>query len=138
MVVSIDSVYSVSVPSLSLSFAKNKENSCHSDSSGDSYITTLEAFQMQAHISQLLIAQSRIICVQIANKLSSPCIPSVMAEANIQLLMTADSITVNASMFEGVLTKKTFEGPDCYLKLVDFLKQSFFANQVIHVVIVVN
>jgi hypothetical protein len=93
---------------------------------------------MQAHISQLLFAQSRIICVQIANKLSSPSIPSVMAEANIQLLMTADSITVNASMFEGVLTKKTFEGPDCYLKLVDFLKQSFFANQVIHAVIVVN
>jgi hypothetical protein len=52
--------------------------------------------------------------------------------------MTADSITLNASMFEGVLTKKTFEGPDCYLKLVDFLKQSFFANQVIHAVIVVN
>ena len=61
-----------------------------------------------------------------------------MAEANIQLLMTADSITLNASMFEGVLTKKTFEGPDCYLKLVDFLKQSFFANQAIYAVIVVN
>jgi hypothetical protein len=62
-----------------------------------------------------------------------------MAEPNIQLLLTADSITVNASMFEGVLTKKTFEGPDCYLKLVDFLKQqSSFANQVIHAVIVVN
>jgi hypothetical protein len=41
-------------------------------------------------------------------------------------------------MFEGVLTKKTFEGPDCYLKLVDFLKQSSFTNQVIHAVIVVS
>jgi hypothetical protein len=61
-----------------------------------------------------------------------------MAEANIQLLMTADSITVNASMFEGVLTKKTFEGPDCYLKLVDFLKQPLFNNLVIHAVIVVS
>jgi hypothetical protein len=65
---------------------------------------------MQAHISQLFFTQSRIICVQVADILSSLSIPSVMAEANIQLLMKADSITINASMFEGVLTKKTFEG----------------------------
>jgi hypothetical protein len=64
--------------------------------------------------------------------------PPLMVEPNIQLLMTANSITVNASMFEGVLTKKTFEGPDCYLKLVDFLKQSSFTNQAIHAVIVVS
>ena len=61
-----------------------------------------------------------------------------MVEPNIQLLMTADSITVNASILEGVLTRKTFEGPDCYLKLVDFLKQSSTTNQVIHAVIVVR
>ena len=61
-----------------------------------------------------------------------------MAEPSVQLLMTADSITVNASMFEGVLTKITFEGPDCYLKLVDFLKQSSLTNQVIHAIIVVS
>ena len=64
--------------------------------------------------------------------------PLLMTEPNIQLLMTANSITVNASMFEGVLTKKTFEGPDCYMKLVDFLKQSSFTNHVIHAVIVVS
>jgi hypothetical protein len=92
----------------------------------------------QAHISQLLFGLSRMICVQIANKLSLPKIPSLMAEPNIQLLMTTDSISVNASMFEGVLTKKTFEGPDCYMKLVDFLKQSSFTNQVIHATIVVS
>jgi hypothetical protein len=61
-----------------------------------------------------------------------------MVEPNIQLLMTSGSITVNVSMFEGVLTKKTFEGADCYLKLVEFLKQSFFTNQAIHAVIVVS
>jgi hypothetical protein len=61
-----------------------------------------------------------------------------MAEPNIQLLLRANSITVNASVFEGVLTKKTFEGPDCYLKLVEFLKQSSFANQAIYAVIVVS
>jgi hypothetical protein len=64
--------------------------------------------------------------------------PPLMEEPNIQLLMTANSITVNASIFEGVLTKKTFEGPDCYLKLVDFLKQCSFTNHVIHAVIVVS
>ena len=63
---------------------------------------------------------------------------SLMAEQNIQLLMTSDSITINTSMFEGVLTEKTFEGPDCYLKLVDFLKESSFTNQVIPAVIVVR
>lgn len=80
----------------------------------------------------------RIICIEMTNKLSLPKIPSLMAEPNIQLLLTADSITVNASMFEGVLTSNTFDGPDCYLKLVDFLKQSSFTNRVIHAVIVVS
>jgi hypothetical protein len=60
------------------------------------------------------------------------------AEQNIQLLMTSNSITINTSMFEGVLTEKTFEGPDCYLELIDFLKESSFTNQVIHAVIVVS
>jgi hypothetical protein len=60
-----------------------------------------------------------------------------MAELNIQLLLTSDSITVSASLFEGVLTTKTFQGPDCYLKLVDFLKQSF-TNQAIQALIIVS
>jgi hypothetical protein len=64
--------------------------------------------------------------------------PSLMGEQSIQLLMTADSITIHTSMFEGVLTSKTFKGPDCYLKLVNFLKQSSFADQVIHAVITVT
>jgi hypothetical protein len=60
-------------------------------------------------------------------------------EPNIQLWLGSDSITVNASMLQGVLTSKTFEGPDCYLKFVDFLKQSSsFTDQPIHAVIVVS
>ena len=47
-----------------------------------------------------------------------------MTDDSIQLLLTVDSITINASIFEGVLTTKTFEGPDCYFRLVDFLKQT--------------
>ncbi|MFL6310301.1 MAG: hypothetical protein ACJ70T_09935 [Nitrososphaera sp.] len=61
-----------------------------------------------------------------------------MVEQKVQLLMTADSITVNTSMFEGVVVSKKFEGPDCYMKLVDFLKQSSFDEQVIHAIIVVR
>ncbi|HEX2230585.1 MAG TPA: hypothetical protein VHG34_00190 [Nitrososphaeraceae archaeon] len=52
--------------------------------------------------------------------------------------LRSDSITVNASMFQGVLTSKTFEGPDCYLKFVNFLKESSFTDQAIHAVIVVS
>jgi hypothetical protein len=48
-----------------------------------------------------------------------------MSQPNIQLLLTTETITINASIFEGVLTTKTFKGPDCYVKLIDFLKQSF-------------
>jgi hypothetical protein len=60
-----------------------------------------------------------------------------MPEPNIQLLLTSHSITVSASLFEGVLTTKKFEGPDCYLKLVDFLKQSF-PDQAIRALIVLS
>jgi hypothetical protein len=60
-----------------------------------------------------------------------------MSEPNIQLLLTADSITINASVFEGVLTTKTFRGPDCYLKLIDFLKQ-YFTSSVIQASIVIR
>lgn len=110
----------------------------------DLYSSCLLTLLAQCSNPNIITSSSRprpirgIICIEMTNKLSSPKIPSLMAEPNIQLLLTADSITVNASMFEGVLTKKTFEGPDCYLKLVDFLKQSSFANQVIHAVIVVS
>jgi hypothetical protein len=61
-----------------------------------------------------------------------------MIEPNIQLWMRSDSITVNTSMFQGVFTSKTFEGPDCYMKLVDFLRQSSFTDQVIPAVIIVK
>jgi hypothetical protein len=60
-----------------------------------------------------------------------------MTEPNIQLLLRAESITVNVSMFDGVVITKTFHGPDCYLKLIDFLKQSF-PNQAIQALIAVS
>ena len=60
-----------------------------------------------------------------------------MTEPNIQLLLRAESITVNVSMFDGVVITKTFHGADSYLKLIDFLKQSF-PNQAIQALIAVS
>jgi hypothetical protein len=81
---------------------------------------------------------SRIILTSNYNKLGVPKMPSSMVEQKLQLLMTTDSITINTLMIEGIVASKTFEGPDCYIKLVDFLKQSYFADQVIHAIIVVK
>jgi len=60
-----------------------------------------------------------------------------MPQANVQLLMSEGSITINASFFEGVNSTTTFEGSDCYLKLIDFLRESF-SNQVIQASIVIS
>ncbi|MGH9876050.1 MAG: hypothetical protein ACREBU_01160 [Nitrososphaera sp.] len=42
---------------------------------------------------------------------------------HIQVLLNADSITVHAYLMQGVHTTQTFEGTDCYLKFIDFLKR---------------
>lgn len=60
-----------------------------------------------------------------------------MEEAKVQLQLSADSITIIASIFEGVITTTTFEGSDCYLKLINFLRQSF-NNQLIQASIVLK
>jgi hypothetical protein len=57
---------------------------------------------------------------------------------NVQLSFAEDSITLNMSLFDGVLTTKTFDGPDCYLHLLNFLKQSFADENMIHATIIVS
>lgn len=61
-----------------------------------------------------------------------------MEQERIQLALTEGSITINASMFDGVLATNTFEGPDCYLQLVNFLKHLFPAERIIHATIIVD
>lgn len=56
---------------------------------------------------------------------------------NVQLSFAEDSITLNMSLFDGVLTTKTFHGPDCYLHLLNFLKQSFADENMIHAMIII-
>lgn len=45
------------------------------------------------------------------------------APKRIQLVLDSNSITAHAYMMQGVLITQKFEGFDCYLKLVDFLRQ---------------
>ena len=42
-----------------------------------------------------------------------------------QLMLDDDSITVYASLMQSVLTTQAFEGTDCYLKFINFLREAF-------------
>jgi hypothetical protein len=42
-----------------------------------------------------------------------------------QLMFDDDSITVYASLVQSVLTTQAFEGTDCYLKFINFLREVF-------------
>lgn len=59
-----------------------------------------------------------------------------MQSARIQLELTPDSVTVRANIFGGVLTTKTFNGPDCYKQMLDFIKKAYPNEQSIPAIIV--
>lgn len=61
-----------------------------------------------------------------------------MESAKIQLELKHDAITVRASIWQGVLTTKTFEGPDCYRQMLNFIKQAFPNEQSITAIIVIQ
>jgi hypothetical protein len=42
-----------------------------------------------------------------------------------QLMLDDDSITVYAYLMQSVLTTQAFEGTDCYLKFINFLREAF-------------
>jgi hypothetical protein len=42
-----------------------------------------------------------------------------------QVMFNDDSITVYASPLQGVLTTQAFEGTDCYLRFINFLREAF-------------
>jgi hypothetical protein len=61
-----------------------------------------------------------------------------MESATIQLELKPHTITIRANMWQGVLTTKTFEGPDCYMKMLNFIKQVYPDDQYIHATIVIK
>jgi hypothetical protein len=42
-----------------------------------------------------------------------------------QLELQPQAITVRTNMLQGVLTVKTFEGNDCYLQMLNFIKKVY-------------
>ncbi len=42
-----------------------------------------------------------------------------------QLELQPQAITVRTNMLQGVLTVKTFEGNDCYLQMLNFIKEVY-------------
>ena len=52
-----------------------------------------------------------------------------MESINLQLELKQDSITVRANLWQGVLVDKTFEGQDCYVQMLSFIKQAYPNDQ---------
>jgi hypothetical protein len=48
-----------------------------------------------------------------------------LMESIMQLELEAQVITVRTNLLQGVLTVKTFEGNDCYLQMLDFIKEVY-------------
>jgi hypothetical protein len=55
-----------------------------------------------------------------------------------QLELKADTITIKANMWQGILTSETFEGPDCYTQLLNFIKHAFPDDHFIDATIVLD
>lgn len=61
-----------------------------------------------------------------------------MESINLQLELKQDSITVRANLWQGVLVDKTFEGQDCYVQMLSFIKQAYPKDQYLTATIVMK
>ncbi|HEX7208237.1 MAG TPA: hypothetical protein VF233_08625 [Nitrososphaeraceae archaeon] len=61
-----------------------------------------------------------------------------MESINLQLELKQDSITVRANLWQGVLVDKTFEGQDCYVQMLSFIKQAYPNDQYLTATIVMK
>jgi hypothetical protein len=61
-----------------------------------------------------------------------------MNSNTIQLELEEDSITLRIQALTGVLTSKTFNGQDCYLQLIMFLKKAFSPSSTINATVFVK
>jgi hypothetical protein len=57
---------------------------------------------------------------------------------NLQLELKQDSITVRANLWQGVLVDKAFEGQDCYVQMLSFIKQAYPNDQYLTATIVLK
>ena len=61
-----------------------------------------------------------------------------MESINLQLELKQDSISVRANLLQGVLVDKTFEGQDCYVEMLSFIKQAYPNDQYLTATIVLK
>ena len=61
-----------------------------------------------------------------------------MESINLQLELKQDSISVRANLLQGVLVDKTFEGQDCYVQMLSFIKQAYPNDQYLTAAIVLK
>ncbi len=61
-----------------------------------------------------------------------------MESINLQLELKQDSITVRANLWQGVLVAKAFEGQDCYVQMLSFIKQAYPNDQYLTATIVLK
>ena len=52
-----------------------------------------------------------------------------MEPNSIHILLGKESITVRIELYSGVLTEKTLTGKNCYLELLEFLRQIDSTNR---------
>jgi hypothetical protein len=57
---------------------------------------------------------------------------------NLQLELKQDSIKISANLWQGVLADKTFEGKNCYVHMLRFIKQAYPDNQYLTATIVLK
>jgi hypothetical protein len=57
---------------------------------------------------------------------------------NLQLELKQGSIRVRANLLRGVLVDKTFEGQDCYMQMLSFIKQAYPNDQYLTATIVLK
>jgi len=61
-----------------------------------------------------------------------------MESFKIQLELGSNAITVRAKVWQGVLTTKTFEGSECYIQMLTFIKKLYPNEQIIPTQVIVQ
>jgi hypothetical protein len=61
-----------------------------------------------------------------------------MESVKLQLELRPEAITIMSSPWEGVLTSKTFEGHECYMQLLDFIRQAYPNEKFISAIITIK
>jgi len=62
----------------------------------------------------------------------------IMESFKMQLELKSNAITIRANVWQGVLTTKTFEGSECYIQMLTFIKKLYPDEQLIPTQVIVQ